>query len=152
MGLQVAIDPIATRTICEHMEAYFRPETIEYRCTPCQRDYPAVRHIQPLAIPNIIMVHLKRFKWTNGRLHKLNSLVECPMTITFASEDFDLIATISHVGSVNSGHYVAFGKREGVWFKFNDEYVERCNDSEIISRNSYLIFYVKNSSGGGGSG
>ena len=35
------------------------------------------------------------------------------MTITFASEDFDLIATISHVGSVNSGHYVAFGKREG---------------------------------------
>ena len=74
------------------------------------------------------------------------------MTITFASEDFDLIATISHVGSVNSGHYAAFGKREGVWFKFNDEYVERCNDSEIISRNSYVIFYVKNSSGGGGSG
>ena len=150
-GLQVAIDPFATRNICAYLESYFEPETIEYRCTACQREYPAVRQIQLVGTPNLIMVQLKRFKWNDGRLQKLTSLVECPLAITFSSKEFELIASISHVGSVNSGHYVAFCKRQGDWFKFNDESVQRCNGNEVISRNSYVIFYARNSSGGGGS-
>ena len=92
--LQVAIDPFTSRNICAYLESYFEPETIEYGCTACQREYPAVRQIQLVATPNLIMVQLKRFKWNNGRLQKLNSLIECPMTITFFSKEFDLIAPI----------------------------------------------------------
>ena len=54
------------------------------------------------------MVQLKRFKWNGNRLEKVNSLVECPEAITFATDNFDLVAMISHVGSVTTGHYASF--------------------------------------------
>ena len=149
IGISIAIDANATRSICDYIESYFCAEAIDYFCHPCQRNYPAVN---PLAVPDIIMVQLKRFKWNGNRLEKVNSLVECPAAITFAADNFDLVATISHVGSVTTGHYVSFCKRRGLWFELNDRNVKRRNVSEIISRNTYIVFYLRNSSGSGGSG
>ena len=152
MGIQVAIDPNATRNICQYIESYFSPEVIDYFCRSCQREYPAIKQIDPVAIPNVVMIHLKRFQWVNGSLRKINSLIECPLTMTFCSEDFDLVASISHVGSVTSGHYLAFGRNQGSWYELNDERVRKCNLNEIISRNTYVIFYLRKSCGSGGSG
>ena len=152
IGISIAIDANATRSICDYIESYFCAEAIDYFCHPCQRNYPAVRQINPLAVPDIIMVQLKRFKWNGNRLEKVNSLVECPAAITFAADNFDLVATISHVGSVTTGHYVSFCKRRGLWFELNDRNVKRRNVSEIISRNTYIVFYLRNSNDSGGSG
>lgn len=37
---------------------------------------------------------------------------------------YELFALTVHVGSLNSGHYVAFAKRYNKWYLFNDERVK----------------------------
>ena len=149
LGLQVAIDPNATRNVCDYIESYFSPEAVDYFCDSCLSGYPAVKQIQPLAIPNVVLVQLKRFKWNGGQLEKLNSLVDCPATINFFAQEYDLVSAICHVGSVNTGHYVAFCLRGGTWYKLNDVNVSLSNFSEVITRNTYILLYLKKSGHGG---
>lgn len=61
-----------------------------------------------------------------------------------------------HSGSLNSGHYYAYicPKADGEWYKFNDEIVTKCSDSDAIqenfgdgyrSTNAYMLVYIKTS-------
>ncbi len=34
---------------------------------------------------------------------------------------YELFAVSVHIGTLNMGHYIAYSKREGSWFLFNDE-------------------------------
>ena len=150
LGIQVAIDPTSSGTIVEYMESYFEPEAVDLFCTTCQRSISAFRQIQPLFVPCAIAVHLKRFKWNGVRLEKIRSFINCPLSIMFLSQKFDLVSCVSHLGSVSSGHYVNFSKRSGSWFKLNDNNVQKCNESEIITSDTYILFYQKGYSGVGG--
>lgn len=37
---------------------------------------------------------------------------------------YELFALTVHIGNLDSGHYIAFTKRYGKWFVFNDEEIE----------------------------
>jgi len=36
---------------------------------------------------------------------------------------------------------VAFAKREGNWFHFNDEYFQLAKEKDVLSQQAYLLFY-----------
>jgi hypothetical protein len=43
-----------------------------------------------------------------------------------------------------AGHYTAYAKNDGVWYKFNDDQVEDIEDeSSIISNAAYNLFYAR---------
>lgn len=46
---------------------------------------------------------------------------------------YELFAVIVHMGSLNSGHYVAYTKRNRKWYLFNDEDYELVSDKEVLN-------------------
>jgi ubiquitin C-terminal hydrolase len=62
---------------------------------------------------------------------------------------YDLYAISDHSGSCNSGHYIAYCKNSinGLWYGFNDDKVFHVPDAdlekEIITKNAYILFYVR---------
>ena len=152
-GIQIAIDPHATRNLSHYIKNYLAPEAIDWKCQACGVNYPAMKQTHLIQIPNVLVVQLKHFTWANRTLHKLNSFVECPPLISPLDQGatFELRAVISHEGSVQSGHYYASVKKNTSWFKCNDNQVS-LQESKVISMNSYILFYIKISGGISGSG
>lgn len=58
---------------------------------------------------------------------------------------YDLFAVVNHSGKIDSGHYTALVRREGGWYKCDDEKVSNVKDIQKIVRSeeAYLIFYVQ---------
>lgn len=58
---------------------------------------------------------------------------------------YDLFAVVNHIGKIDSGHYTALVRRQGQWFRCDDEKVSRVNnvDPVIRSEAAYLVFYVQ---------
>lgn len=58
---------------------------------------------------------------------------------------YDLFAVVNHVGKIDSGHYTALVRREGTWFRCDDEKVNIAKDVQKVVRSeeAYLIFYVQ---------
>ena len=53
------------------------------------------------------------------------------------SQKFDLYAVVNHQGSLNAGHYYAYAKNEGKWYKFNDSKVTETH--EINQKHAYML-------------
>lgn len=58
---------------------------------------------------------------------------------------YDLFAVVNHIGKIDIGHYTALVRREGQWFRCDDEKVSRVRDvgRKIRSEEAYLVFYVQ---------
>mmetsp|Transcript_31098 Transcript_31098/g.47493 ORF Transcript_31098/g.47493 Transcript_31098/m.47493 type:complete len:110 (-) Transcript_31098:16-345(-) len=58
---------------------------------------------------------------------------------------YDLYAVTNHFGSLNGGHYTAFGKNDidGKWYNFNDSSVGRANPESVRSSAAYILFYKR---------
>ena len=68
----------------------------------------------------------------------------------YLSKDFDyavqsnyeLSAVISHMGSLESGHYICYAKVNSIWFKFDDAFVIKSSWNEVSATSAYLSFYL----------
>jgi ubiquitin C-terminal hydrolase len=47
------------------------------------------------------------------------------------------------VGTLESGHYVAFTKRNQKWILFNDEEYQFVKEADALNQEAYLLFYRK---------
>lgn len=139
---------------------YFKAEDIdcEYKCDSCKKKTSITKYTEICILPPVISFHLKRF---DGRIGKHNGSVEFKNEIDmkpFVSKDYiiafkenkeystkyELIAVAEHLGgSINSGHYIAYGKRDKSWFQFNDSSISRINEDDALSKSAYMLFYKK---------
>ena len=56
-------------------------------------------------------------------------------------QSYELFAVTVHIGQIESGHYIAFTKRNGNWYYFNDEKCTLIKESEALDQEAYLLFY-----------
>lgn len=56
---------------------------------------------------------------------------------------YRLYAIINHYGRQNFGHYYCYCLIKGEWYEFNDEYVCKIDESQIVSKEAYLLLYEK---------
>jgi ubiquitin carboxyl-terminal hydrolase 22/27/51 len=56
---------------------------------------------------------------------------------------YDLYSAVVHVGTMQSGHYTAYCKREGVWLLFDDDLVRQGTEEEVMNAGVYLLFYLR---------
>lgn len=55
---------------------------------------------------------------------------------------YDLYGVSNHFGSLNGGHYTAYGKNiDGRWYNFNDSSVSSSNANSVVTDAAYLLFY-----------
>jgi ubiquitin C-terminal hydrolase len=57
-----------------------------------------------------------------------------PTTQSKTPQSYELFGITKHIGTLNSGHYVAFVKREkGKWYLFNDEIVQNVDEEDVLA-------------------
>ena len=54
---------------------------------------------------------------------------------------YDLYAVVVHSGGMESGHYVAFVKSMGSWFRCDDSRIMRAEPTQVAAAQAYMLFY-----------
>ncbi|OLY83541.1 Ubiquitin carboxyl-terminal hydrolase 4 [Smittium mucronatum] len=113
----------------------------KFLCENCGTLQEAERRMRVKRLPNVLALHLKRFKYKEsiGNYVKLNYRVNYPLTLrvpdtTQQTEDveYNLVGTIVHLGSgLNQGHYIVIVKSGDKWVVYDDDYVDIIDESDL---------------------
>jgi len=106
----------------------------QYHCEKCKRLCDAVKTIRVAALPDVLIIHLKRFSKTN----KINNFVDMPTQYG----NHELVGIVNHSGGLSGGHYTANVKINNKWYVMNDSSC-RIMQENIITHQAYILFYEK---------
>ncbi|QRW27817.1 ubiquitin carboxyl-terminal hydrolase [Rhizoctonia solani] len=123
-------------------------------CPRCKRHQQATKRFELWSVPDILVVHLKRFSNARAMRDKIDALVEFPISGLDLSSRvgesgqsdecvYDLFAVDEHMGGLGGGHYRAYAKNlsDGEWYHFDDSYVSKSSTEDSVNANAYLLFY-----------
>ena len=134
----------STVSLKECMEAAFAEEIITdgWSCIHCKTADGGVKKEIVLGhVPRMLIIQLKRFKFTGRGYKKDDSKVKLPTnTIKFGNKNFELIGIVNHMGSMDTGHYTANIKVNNCWKRCNDQIIRDEEQLQWNSRVAYLLF------------
>ncbi|XP_062181990.1 ubiquitin carboxyl-terminal hydrolase 5-like isoform X2 [Phragmites australis] len=129
------------------------PEDMWY-CPRCKEQRQASKKLDLWRLPEVLVIHLKRFSFSRSTRQKLEIFVNFPihnfdLTRYIANKKsshrqiYELYAVSNHYGSMASGHYTAFIKLldENRWYNFDDSQVSAINEEDVKSGAAYVLFY-----------
>ncbi|KAK4839305.1 hypothetical protein QYF36_020867 [Acer negundo] len=140
------------------LEAFLReeplvPEDMWY-CPQCKERRQASKKLDLWRLPEVLVIHLKRFSYSRSMKHKLETFVNFPvhdfdLTNYVANKNssqrqlYELYALTNHYGGMGSGHYTAYIKLldENRWYNFDDSHISPINEEEVKSAAAYVLFY-----------
>ncbi|KAM6143599.1 ubiquitin carboxyl-terminal hydrolase 11 isoform 1-T1 [Erethizon dorsatum] len=147
----------------ECIKLFTTMETLEkenpWYCSSCKQHQLATKKLDLWMLPEILIIHLKRFSFSKFSHEKLDTLVHFPIRDLDFSEfvikpqnesapelyKYDLIAVSNHYGDIHDGHYTTFAcnKDSGQWHYFDDNSVSPMNENQIESKAAYILFYQR---------
>ena len=125
----------------------------EWFCPKCRKLVRAKAKLDIWSVPDNLILQIKRFVARDYSCKKLFSKIDIPEVIDMApyiigpqnKEDlkYQLHSVIHHIGTMDSGHYMAtaYSEKEGKWFTYNDESVYETPKKGSNSENAYILFY-----------
>ncbi|WWC95762.1 hypothetical protein V866_002628 [Kwoniella sp. B9012] len=132
----------------------------KFYCDSCCGLQEAEKRMKIKKLPNILALHLKRFKYqeTTGRYAKLFYRVPFPTQLRLpnTTDDmenpdrlYELFSVVVHIGNgPHHGHYVTLVRSKGRWIMCDDENVEPIDDDDLFryfgdypSGAGYVLFY-----------
>lgn len=131
-----------------------------YSCEKCKLLRNGVKFSKVISLPEVLCIHLKRFRHGPMYSSKISSYVSFPMEgldmSPYMSRNdgdpnkvttYDLIAAICHHGTAASGHYTAYALNNfnQTWYEFDDQYVTAVDAHQVASCEAYVLFYRKTS-------
>ncbi|WOL11391.1 ubiquitin carboxyl-terminal hydrolase 5-like [Canna indica] len=129
------------------------PEDMWY-CPRCKEQRQASKKLDLWRLPEVLVIHLKRFSFSRSTKHKLETFVNFPihdldLTNYVAHKKgsqrqiYELYALSNHYGSMASGHYTAHIKLldENKWYNFDDSHISPINEDDVKSAAAYVLFY-----------
>ncbi|KAL2331868.1 hypothetical protein Fmac_019449 [Flemingia macrophylla] len=130
------------------------PEDMWY-CPGCKKHRQASKKLDLWRLPEILVIHLKRFQYSRYMKNKLETYVDFPVDnldlsayISHGNDEsyhYTLYAVSNHFGSMGGGHYTAFVHRGGdQWYDFDDSHVHPISREKIKSSAAYVLFYRRN--------
>lgn len=148
------------------LNSFTKPERLggenRFFCDFCACKQEAERRTLIKHTPQVLICHLKRFKYSEEfrRYTKLTYRVAFPSQLRLENtieecDDklYELFSIIVHLGSgFQYGHYMAFVKSHGHWIRFDDDYIERVDETMIqyifgsskdvaLAPCGYILFY-----------
>ncbi|ORY02564.1 hypothetical protein BCR34DRAFT_605535 [Clohesyomyces aquaticus] len=123
-------------------------------CNRCKELRRATKTLEIWTVPDILVVHLKRFSAHRTFRDKIEALVDFPTEgldlggKVGLPEDkelvYDLFAVDNHFGGLGGGHYTAYAQNffDKKWYNYNDSSVSTVKDpNSVVTSNAYLLFY-----------
>ncbi|XP_057438932.1 ubiquitin carboxyl-terminal hydrolase 8-like [Lotus japonicus] len=146
-------------SIYKCLEAFLKeeplgPEDMWY-CPSCKKPQQATKKLDLWRLPEIVVIHLKRFSYSRYFKNKLDTFVDFPVNdLDFSayvahmnyqsSNRYVLYAISCHYGGLGGGHYTAFVRYgHEKWYEFDDTRVAPANEDEIKTSAAYVLFYRK---------
>ncbi|XP_021615796.1 ubiquitin carboxyl-terminal hydrolase 5 isoform X2 [Manihot esculenta] len=147
------------------LEAFLReeplvPEDMWY-CPQCKERRQASKKLDLWRLPEVLVIHLKRFSYSRSMKHKLETFVNFPihdldLTSYVANKNstrrqlYELYALTNHYGGMGSGHYTAHIKLldENRWYNFDDSHISPISEDEVKTAAAYVLFYRRVKSDG----
>ncbi|KAM9325341.1 ubiquitin carboxyl-terminal hydrolase 20 [Gastrophryne carolinensis] len=152
--------PMVTLEDC--LAAFFAADELKgdnmYSCERCKKLRNGVKYCKVLRLPEILCIHLKRFRHEVMYSFKISSHVSFPLEglnlRPFLAKEcvsriptYDLLAVICHHGTAGSGHYISYCQNviNGQWYEFDDQYVTEVHETVVQNAEAYVLFYRKSS-------
>uniref|UniRef100_A0AAZ3RIB6 Ubiquitin carboxyl-terminal hydrolase 33 n=1 Tax=Oncorhynchus tshawytscha TaxID=74940 RepID=A0AAZ3RIB6_ONCTS len=120
------------------------------------RDELKVKFCKVQSVPEILCIHLKRFRHELMFSTKIGTHVSFPLEglelQPFLAKDssahttsYDLLSIICHHGTASSGHYIAYCRNDlnNLWYEFDDQSVTEVSESCVQNAEAYVLFYKK---------
>lgn len=163
IDLSIDIEEHSSLTSC--LRQFSASEMLFYKnkffCDICCSLQEAEKRMKIRKLPNILALHLKRFKYQErlGRYIKLNYRVVFPFELRLFNTTqnaknpdrlYNLFAVVIHLGSgPYHGHYISLIKSHNQWLLFDDDSVELIDEAEIYKYfgefpslgSGYVLFY-----------
>ncbi|KAL7596268.1 hypothetical protein Lser_V15G28628 [Lactuca serriola] len=131
------------------------PEDMWY-CPKCKEHRQASKKLDLWRLPEIVIIHLKRFSYNRFLKDKLETFVDFPIddfdvsSYTVEKDEdnqscfrYKLYAVSNHYGGMGGGHYTAFAKCGEEWYEFNDSQVYPISEDQIKTSAAYVLFYKR---------
>ncbi|KAG1695552.1 Ubiquitin carboxyl-terminal hydrolase 20 [Nymphon striatum] len=150
-------------TLHDCLAAFFSADELKgdnmYSCGKCKKLRNGIKYSRVVNLPEVLCIHLKRFRNDLTKTAKINNLVSFPLEgldlnpyMHKDSKDrntkYDLNAVICHYGSDSGcGHYITYATNtlNGGWYEFDDQYVTEVMPAAVIGCEAYVLFYRKTS-------
>ena len=150
-NLQNCLDQFIKEEVLDQNNAWY--------CGNCKKHQQATKKIEIYKAPDLLIMHLKRFKSSSGGFYmssgasKITKFVDFPIeglnlnNYILGKKDqnmiYDLFAVSNHYGGLSGGHYTAYCQNffEKTWFEFNDSSVGEVGKNRIVSDAAYVLFY-----------
>ncbi|XP_043701545.1 ubiquitin carboxyl-terminal hydrolase 8-like isoform X3 [Telopea speciosissima] len=128
------------------------PEDMWY-CPGCKKHQQASKKLDLWRLPEILVIHLKRFSYSRFMKNKLETFVNFPIhdldlstyiahNNSQLSKRYMLYAISNHYGGMGGGHYTAFVHHGGnQWYDFDDSHVFPVSEDKIKTSAAYVLFY-----------
>lgn len=141
------------------LSAFFSADELKgdnmYSCDKCQKLRNGVKYSRLMSCPEVLCIHLKRFRHEPALPSKISSHVSFPLTgldlapymgkeCKSGVSKYDLVSVICHHGhGGSSGHYTCLAKNRttGEWYEFDDHAVTPVQS--VASARAYILFYRK---------
>ena len=115
----------------------------QLKCSNCNKLRTFYKNFQFDKLSQILIVSLKRFKYSSIINNKINTFVKYPLkNLEINNELFDLYGVIHHIGSLNSGHYTCMLKINEKWFLFDDAHFREISEENVVSYSAYILIYI----------
>ncbi|KAG1362698.1 Ubiquitin carboxyl-terminal hydrolase 10 [Cocos nucifera] len=146
-------------TLFSCLETFLKEEPLGpddmWYCPSCKEHRQATKKLDLWRLPEILVVHLKRFSYSRFLKNKLDTFVNFPVhnldlskyvkcrAVVPHSYVYELYAISNHYGGLGGGHYSAYAKliEEDSWYHFDDSHVSSVNEDEIKTSAAYVLFY-----------
>uniref|UniRef100_A0A674ALG1 Ubiquitin carboxyl-terminal hydrolase n=1 Tax=Salmo trutta TaxID=8032 RepID=A0A674ALG1_SALTR len=133
--LQECIELFTTVEILEEENPWY--------CPICKKHQLATKKLDLWSLPEVLIIHLKRFSYTKYSREKLDIIVDFPLRLVISCLRYDLIAVSNHYGGLRDGHYTSYARNKdnGQWYYFDDNKVTYAREEQIVTNAAYLLFY-----------
>lgn len=125
-------------------------------CNVCKEHRAASKTMEIWSSNDILIIHLKRFKYTKWNREKIDREVLFPIEGLDISPwivdperrkpeacTYDLFGVSNHSGGLGGGHYTAYVKNleDSKWYDCNDSYCTEVDVSHVQGSEAYVLFY-----------
>ncbi|EDW09333.2 ubiquitin carboxyl-terminal hydrolase 20 [Drosophila mojavensis] len=147
-------------TLYDCMASFFSADELKgdnmYSCERCNKLRTGIKYSRVLNLPEVLCIHLKRFRHDLSYSSKISSHVYFPLEgfdmrpylhkdCTSTVPTYNLCSVICHHGTVGGGHYTCYARNalNGRWYEYDDQLVMEVTPDVVQNCQAYVLFYQK---------